>query len=182
MEVQLKLKRLICTWLQTSIQIPTHLYRLVRGCQLCYTGTCMVLPHAPVTNQSSCASQFLLQGAAVWHRLTISLAIYATFFKRHDVLCKCSCLVREDVVDLPQLLIQRGGSGLRSRVLLRVIHLQVPVYKIALAQTNHFNTKQNKINVLTSSCTSYFKIMTYYQIQGTLTIFWDSNCSDSPGA
>lgn len=97
---------------------------------------------------------WLAPWGAAWHRLTISLAVYATFFKCHDVLCERSCLIREDVVDLPQLLIQRGGSGLRGRVLLRVIHLQVPVYKIALAQTNHFNTKWNKTKVLTPGCMS----------------------------
>ena len=111
---------------------------------------------------------FSLQGPAAWHRLTVSLAIYATFFKCHDVLRKRPRLVREDVVDLPQLLVQRGGSGLRGRVLLRVIHLQVPVYKIALAQTNYFDTKWNKINFLTPSCISCFKIITYYQAQGTV--------------
>lgn len=81
------------------------------------------------------------QRTAAWHRLTVSLAVYATFLKRHDVLRQRSRLIREDVVDLPQLLVQRGGPGLCGCVLLRVIHLQVPVYKIALAQTNHFDAK-----------------------------------------
>lgn len=92
-----------------------------------------------------------------WHRLTVSLAIYAAFFKCHDVLCESSCLVGEDIMDLPQLLIQSGGSGLCSRILLRVIHLQVPVYKITLAQTNHFDAKWNKPEVFTASCNLYSK-------------------------
>lgn len=75
------------------------------------------------------------------HRLTVSLPIYATLFKGHDVLCKGSSLVREDVLDLSQLLVQRGGPGLGSRVLLSVVHLQVPVDEIALAKANHFHTK-----------------------------------------
>lgn len=75
------------------------------------------------------------------HRLTISLAINAALLEGHDVLRQGSCLVREDVVDLPQLLIEGGGSGLGSSVLLRVIHLQVPVDEVALDKTDHFHTK-----------------------------------------
>lgn len=74
-------------------------------------------------------------------QLTISLPIDATLFKGHDVLCEGSSLVREDVLDLPQLLVQRGGPGLGRRVLLGVVHLQVPVDEIALAKANHFHAK-----------------------------------------
>lgn len=107
------------------------------------TGVCSLLRAGCCAGQGfpSPLPWFSLPGTAGCCTLTVSLAVYATFFERHDVLRKRSCLIGEDVVDLPQLLVQRGGSGLRCRVLLRIVHLQVPVYKIALAQTNHFDAK-----------------------------------------
>lgn len=47
-------------------------------------------------------------------------------------------------MDLPKLLIQRGGSRLCGRVLLRIVHLQVPVYEVTLSKTDHFHTSKTK--------------------------------------
>lgn len=74
--------------------------------------------------------------------LTIYLPIDAALLKRHDVLCECPCLIRENVMDLPQLLIQCGGSRLGGRVLVRIVHLQVPVYEVTLSKTDHFHTRK----------------------------------------
>lgn len=45
-------------------------------------------------------------------------------------------------MDLAKLLIQRGGPGLGGRVLLRVVHLQVPVYEVTLSQPDHFHARE----------------------------------------
>lgn len=52
---------------------------------------------------------------------------YATLVECHDVLRQCARLVREDVLDLTQLLIQgrRPGFGMCFRFV--VVHLLVPV-------------------------------------------------------
>lgn len=47
-------------------------------------------------------------------------------------------------MDLPQLLIQRGGSCLGGRVLLRTVHLQVPVDEVTLSKPDHFHTSKTK--------------------------------------
>ena len=47
-------------------------------------------------------------------------------------------------MDLPELLIQRGGSRLCGSVLLRIVHLQVPVDEVTLAKTNHLHTSKIK--------------------------------------
>ena len=47
-------------------------------------------------------------------------------------------------MDLPELLIQRGGSCLRGRVFLRIVHLQVPVDEVTLSKTNHFHARKTK--------------------------------------
>ena len=47
-------------------------------------------------------------------------------------------------MDLPELLIQRGGSRLCRRVLLRIVHLQIPVDEVTLAKTNHLHTSKIK--------------------------------------
>lgn len=46
-------------------------------------------------------------------------------------------------MDLFELLIQRGGARL-WRVLLRIVHLQVPVDEVTLAKTNHLHTSKIK--------------------------------------
>lgn len=82
--------------------------------------------------------------AEEWLPLTIYLPIDAALFKGHDILCESPCFIRENVMDLPKLLIQRRGSCLCGRVLLKVVHLQVPVYEVALSKTDHFHTRKTE--------------------------------------
>lgn len=79
--------------------------------------------------------------------LTIYLPIDAAFLKGHDVLRECPCLIRENVMDLPKLLIQRGGSRLGGRVLLRVVHQQVPVYEVTLSETDDFHARKTRQHI-----------------------------------
>lgn len=58
----------------------------------------------------------------------------------HDVLRQGPRLVAEDVLDLAQLLVERGGPGLGRSVALGVIHLPVPVDEEAVAQTDELHT------------------------------------------
>lgn len=48
-------------------------------------------------------------------------------------------------MDLPKLLIQRSGSCLCRCILLKVVHLQVPVYEVALSKTDHFHTRKTRL-------------------------------------
>lgn len=50
-------------------------------------------------------------------------------------------------MDLAELLIQRGGSGLCRRVLLWIVHLQVPVYEVTLSKPDHFHTGKTRCKV-----------------------------------
>lgn len=72
------------------------------------------------------------------------MPIDAALLKGHDILREGPRLVGEDVMDLPELLIQRGGSRLCRCVLLRIVHLQVPVDEVTLAKTNHLHTSKIK--------------------------------------
>lgn len=45
---------------------------------------------------------------------TVATSGDGTLLERHDVLCQSSRLVGEDVLDLPKLLIQGGGSSLHN--------------------------------------------------------------------
>lgn len=72
--------------------------------------------------------------------LTIGLPVDGTLVEGHDVLCECSSLVREDVFDLAQLLVERGGPGLGRRVTLGIVHLPVPVYVETVPQANDLHT------------------------------------------
>lgn len=72
--------------------------------------------------------------------LTVYLPVDAALFKGHDILGERPRLVRENVMDLPELLVQCGGPRLCGCVLLRVVHLQVPVYEVTLSKTDHFHT------------------------------------------
>ena len=68
--------------------------------------------------------------------LTVTLPIDGALVEGHDVLGERARLVREDVLDLAQLLVQRGGPGLRRGVILGVVHLPVPVDVEAVPQPN----------------------------------------------
>lgn len=72
--------------------------------------------------------------------LTISLSVDGALVEGHDVLRQGSRLVAEDVFDLAQLLVERGGPGLGRSVVLGVIHLPVPVDEEAVAQTDELHT------------------------------------------
>lgn len=75
------------------------------------------------------------------------MPVDAALLKGHDVLCECPRLVRENVMDLAELLVERGGSRLRGRVLLRVVHLQVPVYEVTLPKADHFHARETRRTV-----------------------------------
>lgn len=76
------------------------------------------------------------------HCPTVAAAIDGALVEDHDVLGECARLVREDVLHLAQLLIQRGGAGLRGRPFLHAEHLLVPVDEVAVAQADDLNTAQ----------------------------------------
>ena len=50
-------------------------------------------------------------------------------------------LVGEDVLDLPQFLVQRGRPRLGRRVRLRVVHVQVPADDEAQRQPDHLHAE-----------------------------------------
>ena len=60
--------------------------------------------------------------------------------KKAQYLCQCACFIREDVLNLPQFLIEGCGSSLGWRILLVVVHLDVPVDPQAMRKTDYFNT------------------------------------------
>lgn len=80
--------------------------------------------------------------SAMGMELTISPATNGALLKGHDVLGESARLVWEDVLDLAQLLIEGGGARLGWGVLVLVVHLQVPVDKFTLAQTDDLHTAQ----------------------------------------
>lgn len=96
------------------------------------------------SNAGKAGSGHTGRGAEERLPLTIYLPIDAALFKGHDILCESPCFIRENVMDLPKLLIQRRGSCLCRRVLLKVVHLQVPVDEVALSKTNHFHTRKTE--------------------------------------
>ena len=76
--------------------------------------------------------------ALVW--LTVSFPIDGALVESHDVLRQGAGLVTEDVFDLTQLLVERGGPRLCRSVTLGIIHLPVPVYEEAVAETDDLHT------------------------------------------
>lgn len=64
----------------------------------------------------------------------------------HDILSERAGFIGEDVLDLTQLLVQGGGSGFGWRVLLSVIHLQIPVNELTLTQTDHLHAEGQEEN------------------------------------
>lgn len=99
------------------------------------------------SNSGMAGAGHACSGMERWLPLTIYLPIDAALLKSHDVLRECPCLIREDVMDLPKLLIQRGGSRLGGRVLLRIVHLQVPVYEVTLSQTDHLHARKARQHI-----------------------------------
>lgn len=72
-------------------------------------------------------------------KFTVGFAVDGALVEDHDVLGERSCLVTEDVLDLAELLVQRGGSSLRRRVAVGMIHLPVPVDVEAVPQTDNLH-------------------------------------------
>ena len=77
--------------------------------------------------------------AARLPRLTVTLPVDGALVESHDVLGERAGLVREDVLDLAQLLVQRGGPGLGRGVAAGMVHLPVPVYVEAVAQADELH-------------------------------------------
>lgn len=75
----------------------------------------------------------------VWNR-TVSFAVDGTLVEGHDVLGERPRFVAEDVLDLAELLVQRGGASFSGRVVLCVVHLPVPVDVVAVPQPNDLHT------------------------------------------
>lgn len=71
---------------------------------------------------------------------TIGFPINGALVESHDVLSESSRFVREDVLDLSQLFIEGGGTGLCWRIIQRVIHFTVPVNVEAVAQAYNLYT------------------------------------------
>ncbi len=66
--------------------------------------------------------------------VTVADATDGALIEGHDVLRQRSCFVGEDVLDLAELLVQRGGARLGRRLGLVVEHLLVPVDEEGLSQ------------------------------------------------
>lgn len=80
--------------------------------------------------------------------LTVSASFNGALLEGHDVLRERAGFIREDVLDLPQLLVQRGGSGFGCRVFVSVVHLQIPVNELTLTQADHLHTERTKTSEL----------------------------------
>lgn len=77
--------------------------------------------------------------------LTVWLPVDGAPVEGHDVLGQGASLVWEDVFNLPQLLVQGGGSSLGWSVTLSVVHLSVPVNVVAVAQPEDLNAVDGPI-------------------------------------
>lgn len=77
-----------------------------------------------------------------WATITVDLPGDAALSEEQAVLGKGSCLVSEQVAHLAQLLAQRGASGLRRRVRLLPIHLQIPANKQAVDRVDDLEPVQ----------------------------------------
>lgn len=75
--------------------------------------------------------------------LTVTFAVDGALVEDHNILGECPCFVTEDVLDLAELLIQRGGTSLGGGVVPRVIHLPVPVNVKAVPQPNDLHTAKD---------------------------------------
>ena len=74
--------------------------------------------------------------------LTERFAVDGAPVEDHDILCECPRFVTEDVFDLAELFVQRGGSSFGRSVAARVVHLPVPVNVVAVPQPNDLHTAE----------------------------------------
>ena len=74
--------------------------------------------------------------------VTVADATDGALIEGHDVLRQRSCFVGEDVLDLAELLVQRGGASLGGRVAPCVVHLPVPVDVEAVPQPNELHAAE----------------------------------------
>lgn len=72
--------------------------------------------------------------------LTVAFAVDGALVENHDILCERPRFVTEDILDLAQLLVQRGGPSLSGGVAASVVHLSVPVDIEAVPQANDLHT------------------------------------------
>lgn len=77
-------------------------------------------------------------------RCTVGLSIDGALVERHDVLGEGTGLVREDIFDLAQFLVEGGGACLCRCVTAGVVHLPVPVYVKAVTQADDLHTATEK--------------------------------------
>ena len=59
--------------------------------------------------------------------LPIKLFVNGTLIKRHDILRERARLVREDILDLTEFLIERSSACLGRQILLVIVHIDVPI-------------------------------------------------------
>lgn len=74
--------------------------------------------------------------------LTVTFAVDGALVEGHDILGERSCFIAEDVLDLAELLVQRGGASLSGSVVPGIVHLPVPVDVEAVPQTNDLHTAE----------------------------------------
>ena len=111
-------------------------------CILHYTIPCLPMFHLYLT--VALTSYHLNHTVALpsYHlNLTVALPVDRTLVEDHNVLSECSGLVLEDVFDLTQLLVQRGGPGVGRGVTTGMVHLPVPVDVETVAQTDDLHTE-----------------------------------------
>lgn len=72
--------------------------------------------------------------------LTVAALVDGALAEDHDVLGEGASLVRENVLHLPELLVQGGGARLGRHAPFPAVHLLVPVDEIAVPQTDHLHT------------------------------------------
>ena len=82
-------------------------------------------------------------------KVTIDGPIDAAFLEAHNILCQGASLVREDIFNLAELIIEAGASGFCWNVLDSVIHFQIPVDKKAVHQIDEFKPRASDRRKLT---------------------------------
>lgn len=98
--------------------------------------------------------------------LTVGFAIDGAPVESHDVLRQGAGLVAEDVFDLAQLLVECGGPRLGRGVVLGVIHLSVPVYEEAVAQTDdlHTDSDTQKRTILLLNLSQHLSLLSDFTV------------------